>query len=180
MASYLLNFNERNHVKIVGVIERGLPSFSFPRFDHFSSLVSSSLTIAFLSFCINISLAKMFAKKHSYKVRSNQELFAYGMSNVISSLFQCYPSSASLSRSVMQDNAGGQTQLTSAVSCLVLFLFVLVLAPLIGSLPMCCLSAIVIVNLKGMLLQIKQFLFYYRTSSYECVYKLIFFLIFFN
>jgi len=161
--------SSKNNVSVVGKVQRGLPSPRVPSFEHISSLILPMITISAVSLCINISLAKMFAKKHSYKVHSNQELFAYGLSNMFSSFFQCYPNCASLSRSVMAESAGGQSQLLNVISCVVVLIFIVALSPLIESLPMACLSAIILVNLKGMLLQIKDFLFYYRISSYECV-----------
>jgi len=39
-----------------------------------------------------------------------QELIAYGMSNVVGSFFSCFMAAASLSRSLVQDGVGGQTQ----------------------------------------------------------------------
>jgi MFS superfamily sulfate permease-like transporter len=41
-----------------------------------------------------------------------QELFAHGMTNVVGSFFSSYCSSASLSRSVVQDEVGGKTQVS--------------------------------------------------------------------
>ena len=39
-----------------------------------------------------------------------QELIAYGISNVTGSFFSCFMSAASLSRSLIQEGVGGQTQ----------------------------------------------------------------------
>ena len=46
------------------------------------SLVKNALVIAIVSFAINISLAKTFAKKFNYVLDANQELAAYGLCNV--------------------------------------------------------------------------------------------------
>jgi MFS superfamily sulfate permease-like transporter len=91
------------------------------------------------------------------------------MSNVVSSFFQCYPNAGSLSRSVVQEGSGCKTQLVGGFSCLLLAIVILALTPLFRSLPMACLAAIIIVNLKGLLFQVKDFLFYYRISTMECV-----------
>ena len=47
-----------------------------------------------------------------------QELLAYGITNIISSVFNSFVSTASLSRSVVQETSGGKTQV---LVCLYLF-----------------------------------------------------------
>jgi MFS superfamily sulfate permease-like transporter len=91
------------------------------------------------------------------------------MANVISSFFQCYPSAGSLSRSVVQEGSGGKTQLVGGFSSLVLGSVLLALTPLFQSLPMACLAAIIIVNLKGLFFQLKDFMLYFRISILEWV-----------
>ena len=88
---------------------------------------------------------------------------------MFSSFFQCFPNTASLSRSVLQESSGGKTQLAGGVSCILLLIVILALAPLIQSLPMACLAAIIIVSLKGLFYQVKDFIFYCRTSLLEAV-----------
>lgn len=93
------------------------------------------------------------------------------MANVVSSFFQCYPSAGSLSRSVVQEGSGGKTLLIGGFSSLVLGAVIMILTPLFRSLPMACLAAIIIVNLKGLLFQLKDFTFYFHISLLECVSK---------
>jgi solute carrier family 26 protein 5 len=94
------------------------------------------------------------------------------MANAVSSIFQCYPSAGSLSRSVVQEGSGGKTLLAGGVSSLVLGLVLLALTPLLRSLPMACLAAIVIVNLKGLFLQFKDLALYFQISTLEFVSRL--------
>ena len=91
------------------------------------------------------------------------------MSNLVSSFFRCYPNATSLSRSVLQEASGGRTVLTGAVSSIVVGIVILVLAPLFKPLPNACLSAIILVNLKGLLLQVKELSYYYRIDLLEAV-----------
>lgn len=91
------------------------------------------------------------------------------MSNVVSSFFQCYPNAGSLSRSVVQEGSGGKTLLIGGFSSIVLASVIMALTPLFRSLPMTCLAAIIIVNLKGLIFQIKDLIFYFRISLLECV-----------
>lgn len=96
-------------------------------------------------------------------------MLAYGLSNVFSSFFQCYPNAGSLSRSAVQEGSGGKTLLIGGFSSIVLGIVIMALTPLFQSLPMTCLAAIIIVNLKGLFLQVKDFVFYYEISLLECV-----------
>ncbi|CAF1536595.1 unnamed protein product, partial [Didymodactylos carnosus] len=135
------------------------------------SLVSLEHLImpAIMSTAVSISMAKVFSRKHNYKVSSNQELLAYGIANVFSSFFKCYPCSGSLSRSVVQEGSGGKSQLVGGISCILLGIVIVALTPLFHDLPLACLAAIIVVNLKGLLFQVKDFCYYYRISKLECI-----------
>jgi MFS superfamily sulfate permease-like transporter len=43
-------------------------------------------------------------------ISHQQELIAYGAGNIFGSFFSCYPYAASVSRSSVQESAGGKTQ----------------------------------------------------------------------
>ncbi|CAF3688139.1 unnamed protein product [Rotaria sp. Silwood1] len=176
LISYLLKLHDQHGVSIVGHVKRGLPPPTVPAFTNISSLLVSAITITIVSLCLNISVAKMFARKYDYKVRSNQELLAYGLGNISSSFFQCYPSSGSLSRSMVQGESGGKTSLIGGFSSVILAAVILVLSPLLESLPMPCLAGIIIVNLKGLLLKVTDFTYYYRISMMEAILWFITFL----
>ncbi|CAF1544697.1 unnamed protein product, partial [Adineta steineri] len=167
--SHFVRLDSKYDISVVGEIKRGLPSPVFPSLNSIDKLIVPAITIAAVSLSISISMAKMFSRKHGYKVSSNQELLAYGMANVISSFFKCYPSAGSLSRSVVQEGSGGKTLLIGGFSSIVLGSVIIALTPLFRSLPMTCLAAIIIVNLKGLFYQMKDFIFYFHISVLECL-----------
>ncbi|CAF3556212.1 unnamed protein product [Rotaria sordida] len=169
ITSHFTKLHSKHRVSVVGEIKRGLPSLTVPPLNHWNQLIVPAITIAAVSLSISISMAKMFSRKHGYKVSSNQELLAYGISNVFSSFFQCYPSAGSLSRSVVQEGSGGKTLLIGGFSSIVLGTVIIALTHLFRSLPMTCLAAIIIVNLKGLLFQMKDFMFYFQISLLECI-----------
>lgn len=125
--------------------------------------------ISIVSFAINFSLSDLFAKTHHYKINTNQELLAYGTSNVISSFFSCFVSSGSLGRSCVQNNAGGKTQMASLFSCIILALVLGFIAPLFECLPRACLASIVIVALQGLIKKIGDLSFYWKVNKIEFV-----------
>jgi MFS superfamily sulfate permease-like transporter len=65
---------------------------------------------AVVAYTITLSVGKMYATKHNYKVDPNQEMIALGACNLWGSFFSCIPSSASIPRSSVQESGGGKTQ----------------------------------------------------------------------
>ncbi|CAF5200610.1 unnamed protein product [Rotaria magnacalcarata] len=164
LVSYHLKLNEKDNVAIVGTIECGLPKPKLPGFNQSSSLFTSSILIDIVSLSLLITVAKMFGQKHGYR-----ELFAYGMSNMIASCFHCFPNATSLSRSTVQDSSGGKTILVGGFTSIIVLIVILALGPLFKPLPNTVLAAIIILNLKGLLFQVKDFKYYYRIDRLEAV-----------
>ena len=106
-----------------------------PRFDLMPSVFVDSVVLSIVCFAVSLSLAKIFAKKHGYEVRANQELVALGAANAVSSFFLCYPCSAALSRSTLQEKVGGRTQVAGLVSSAIIMTVLLLLAPYLYYLP---------------------------------------------
>jgi MFS superfamily sulfate permease-like transporter len=81
-----------------------------PRVELLPHLWLSAISISIISYIFVFSLSKIFAKKHKYKVDSNQELYAIGLCSFLSSFFPVYPFGASLSRSSLCEMTGAKTQ----------------------------------------------------------------------
>ncbi|XP_067131166.1 prestin-like isoform X2 [Centruroides vittatus] len=169
VASYYGNFNNNYNVEVMNKIPTGLPAPEIPRVDLFPNLIADSFSIAIVVFAITLSMAKLFAKKHHYEINPNQELIALGSANLFSSFFLCYPCATSLSRSLVQERAGGKTQLANFISCLLLLIVLLFLAPYFSALPKCILSAVILVALKGMFLQMKDFWTTWKVSRLDAI-----------
>jgi solute carrier family 26 protein len=104
-----------------------------------------------------MSLAIIFAQKDGYDVDANQELFALGMSNVVGSFFSCIPNVCALSRTSVQYQTGGKTQMASIFAALLMLVVLLWIGPCFEMLPRCVLAAVIFVALKPMLLKISDF-----------------------
>uniref|UniRef100_A0A2I3GWJ6 Solute carrier family 26 member 6 n=1 Tax=Nomascus leucogenys TaxID=61853 RepID=A0A2I3GWJ6_NOMLE len=154
--SYGMGLKHRFDVDVVGNIPAGLVPPAAPNTQLFSKLAGSAFTIAVVGFAIAISLGKIFALRHGYRVDSNQELVALGLSNLIGGIFQCFPVSCSMSRSLVQESTGGNSQVAGAISSLFILLIIVKLGELFHDLPKAVLAAIIIVNLKGMLRQLSD------------------------
>ncbi|XP_076363031.1 prestin-like isoform X2 [Tachypleus tridentatus] len=156
LVSYMGEFNKNYGVDIIGEIPTGLPEPVAPRMDLIPSLVVDGFAVSAVSYTISYSLAQIFAKKHQYVVDANQELLAIGSANLFSSFFACFPCAAALSRSLVQEKSGGKTQLASLISCALMVVILLALAPLFYHLPKCILSSVILVALKGMFVQVLE------------------------
>lgn len=151
--AYFINIESKYGVKIVGDIPTGLPAPTVPNFSLMPDVLSDAFALSIVVFAISVSMGKILARRHGYEIDSNQELFAYAITNMGSSFFSSFATSASLSRSLIQEQVGGVTQLTGLVSSALLLLVLLVLGPYFKTLPKCVLAAIIIVALKGMFRQ---------------------------
>lgn len=116
LISRYLKLEEKYNIQTVGHIPPGLPTPEFPPFGIFQLVFFDSIAIAVVSYSIVISMGLIFAKKHSYEIIPNQELLAMGIANIVGGCFQCIPISCSLTRSMMQDQTGGVTQIASLIS----------------------------------------------------------------
>ncbi|KAG5684094.1 hypothetical protein PVAND_013343 [Polypedilum vanderplanki] len=155
--SYMLNLGGSEYkVREVGKIPTGLPMPQMPPIELIKLVAVDSIAVCIVSYSVVMSMALIFAKKEYYEVRPNQELLALGLSNIFGSFFSCIPLSCSLSRSVIQYQAGGKTQLTSVFSASIILTVLLWLGPLFETLPRATLASIIIVALKGMFMQIKD------------------------
>ncbi len=108
---------------------------TLPSLGYTSDIITDAIVIAIIGFVINISQAKLLAKKNAYTVHPDQEFFAYGMMNLVGSFFGSFPTAGALSRTVLQDATGGQTQLVGFISSAIVILVILFLGPLFSALP---------------------------------------------
>ncbi|CAF1045955.1 unnamed protein product [Brachionus calyciflorus] len=171
--SYLLKFDKRWNVVIVGDIPLGIPAPKVPPLHIFPLIIGSSVSIAIVSFAINISMAKLFAKKYNYELEPNQELFAYGLGNVISGFFHGFPSCVGLSRSVILDAVGAKTQVYAIFASVLVLIVIVGIGPLFRSLPNACLAAIIVVALISLLIEVRQIKVIFKRSKFEALAWLI-------
>ena len=145
--SYIFNLNKTG-IDVVGNIPKGLPEFKTPllNYEIMIDLFSIGITLAILGYIHAISIAKKIEEKHNYyKINTNQELFALGMSNIIGSFFQSYPISGGLSRSAVNDESGAKSGISSIISAFIVALIIIFFTSYLYHLPKAVLSSIIIV-----------------------------------
>ncbi|XP_070847976.1 prestin isoform X1 [Chaetodon trifascialis] len=171
--SYGLSLSDDYKVDVVGEIPAGLLPPAAPEFSLLPSLVTDSFAVAIVGFSMGISLAKIFALKHGYSVDGNQELIALGLCNFISSFFQTFAITCSMSRSLVQESTGGKTQIAGLLASLVVLLVVMAIGFIFQPLPQTALAAIIMVNLLGMFKQFRDIPSLWRTSKIELAIWLV-------
>ncbi|CRK88438.1 CLUMA_CG002257, isoform A [Clunio marinus] len=151
----------------VGFIPNGLPAPIIPKFGIWKELLVDSFAIAVVSYSVSVSMAIMFSQKMNYEVDFNQELLAMGSANIMGSFFSCFPISAALARSLIQQSLGGKTQLASLVSCLTILCVLLWIGSFFTVLPRSILAAVICVALKGLLMKIGDFFRFQKKSKLD-------------
>ncbi|KAG1942691.1 solute carrier family 26 member 6, like [Pimephales promelas] len=171
--SFYTRLNESYKISVVGEIPSGLQPPGVPNTRVFSEVVVDAFAIAIVGYAISISLGKTFALKHGYKVESNQELVALGLSNTVGGFFHCFSVCSSMSRSLIQETTGGKTQIAGVVSGVIVLVTVLKLGSLFQELPKAVLAAIVFVNLKGMFKQYYDIVTLWRSCKIDLLIWLV-------
>ena len=148
----LFDLAARRDVPVVGVLPRGLPSFSVPDVGaaDLGHLAVGAVGIALVSFADTSVLSRTFALRHGDDVDPNQEMIALGAANVASGLFQGFPVSSSSSRTPVAEQAGSRSQVTGLVGAGAIALLLVAAPGLVRNLPQSALAAVVIAAALGL------------------------------
>ncbi len=148
MGAFLFNW-EALGVRLVGTIPMGLPAFALPQVsgDLVLKLWPIALTLALIGYLEAISIGKGIEDKaNEDRMDANQELRALGLSNMLGSLFQSYPVTASFSRSALLYDAGARSNISGLISGGVVVITLLFLTPVFYYLPKAVLASIIMVT----------------------------------
>ncbi|MFN7951560.1 MAG: SulP family inorganic anion transporter [bacterium] len=139
---------EASGVKVVGEIPRKLPSFALPPLDTplLQTLATPALAIATLGLLEAISMAKAIAAQTRQKLDINQQCLSEGLANLSGSFFHCFPGSGSLTRSAINQQAGGMTQWSGVISAAAVAGIVLAFAPYARFIPRTTMAGILVVS----------------------------------
>jgi SulP family sulfate permease len=159
---------DKQGVKIVGDIPAELPSFKLPEvtLPRVHQLASSSLAIALLGLLEAISMAKAIAARTRQKLDINQQCLSEGVANVAGSMFRCFPGSGSLTRSTINQQAGGRTQWSGVIAAVAVAVTVVLFAPFAYYIPKAGLAGILMLSAWN-LVDRHQLVYYLRTTRYD-------------
>jgi SulP family sulfate permease len=130
-----------------GAIPRTLPMPVLPRFtwSMFRGILPGSFTIALLAAIESLLSAVVADGMTGDRHKASMELVAQGAGNIAGAFFGGIPATGAIARTAANIKAGAQSPVAGMVHSVVLFLFILFLAPLASAIPLASLSAVLIV-----------------------------------
>ncbi|XP_016399917.1 chloride anion exchanger-like [Sinocyclocheilus rhinocerous] len=167
--SYAFNFSENHGVDVVEKIPNTFESPITPSLQVFQMTAVEAFPIAIVGFAVAFAVAKVYSVKHDYVIDGNQELIAFGASNIFGGAFKSLAASTALSRSAVQESTGGKTQVAGLLSAIIVLVVILGIGFLLEPLPKSVLGAVVIVNLKGMLMQVVTVPYLWKKDRPDCI-----------
>uniref|UniRef100_A0A665UD42 Chloride anion exchanger-like n=1 Tax=Echeneis naucrates TaxID=173247 RepID=A0A665UD42_ECHNA len=167
--SYAFDFKTTYGIEVIGHIPKGYEPPVAPNLQIFQQTALDAFPMAIVGFAVAFSVAKVYSVKYDYTIDGNQELIAFGVSNIFGASFKSFAASTALSRSAVQESTGGKTQIAGLISAVMVMIVTLAIGYLLEPLPKSVLGAVVIVNLKGMLMQVRDVPYLWRRDKPDCV-----------
>lgn len=122
----------------------GDPLFALPTLAEFRLWLFPALTIAVLAALESLLSATVADSMSGTRHDPNAELNGIGIGNILSALCAGIPATGAIARTATMINAGGKTPLASSMHAALILLFMLLLAPFIGYIPMSALAGLLI------------------------------------
>ena len=147
-AVFVWLFNlEQFEIKTIGTVTGGLPVFNTPVFDVgiIRELVVPALNLAIVSFVSMMLTARSFAAKNGYDIDADKEFRALGIANLASALSQGFAVSGADSRTAVNDDSGGKTQLVSIIAAAIIGVIALFLTAPLEFIPSASLGIVLII-----------------------------------
>lgn len=139
-------------VSMLGKVPQGLPRFG-PQGLHWSD-INLLLPLAMACFLLGAvetsAIGRMFARKHGYRLKPDQEFLALAGANLCAGLGQGFPTSGGMSQSLVNESSGAKTPLSGFIASLVILMVALYLSGLLRFLPQPVLAAIVLAAVTGL------------------------------
>ncbi len=152
LASLLLGLPVDTIGSRFGDLPTSLPTIGLPEVSaqRLRVLLPDAFTIAFLAGIESLLSAVVADGMTGRRHRSNAELVAQGTANIASALFGGLPATGAIARTATNVRAGAQTPVAGMLHAVFVFVFVLVLAPILSYVPLAALAAVLIIVAWGM------------------------------
>jgi SulP family sulfate permease len=146
-ATQLLGLNVETIGSRFGEISSAIPTPAIPgiSFALVKELFPSALTIALLAAIESLLCAVVADGMIGGKHRSNMELVAQGIANIVAPLFGGIPVTGAIARTATNVRNGGRTPVAGIVHAAVLLVIMLAAAPWAALIPLPALSAILVI-----------------------------------
>ncbi|MBI2794399.1 MAG: STAS domain-containing protein [Ignavibacteria bacterium] len=130
-----------------GAVPSGIPTLSLPTIDWsaFSSLISPAVSIALLAGIESLLSAVVADGMTGRKHRSNMELVAQGVANIVTPFFGGIPATGAIARTATNIKSGGKTPIAGIVHAITLLIILVVAGRWAVLIPMPTLAGILLV-----------------------------------
>jgi len=179
LVSWYFNLEELFGLGIVGAVPSGLPGFELPVLssEKMTLLLPTAFTVTIIGIVESIGIAKVLESRHqNYYIRPNQELLAIGISKIGGAFFQALPTSASFTRSAINNSSGAKTGVASIVTALIIAITLLFLTSFFYYLPNAILAAIILLAVRN-LFDYHEALHLWRTHRQDFLMMMVTFFI---
>jgi SulP family sulfate permease len=144
---------EARGVKLIGTVPQGLPPLRLPAvyWHDLNELLPLALACFLLGAVETAAIGRMFVAKHGGRFDANQENLALAVSNLVAGVGSGFPVSGGTSQSLVNEDAGARTPLSTAFAGVFILVVVLFFSHLLSALPQPVLAAVVLVAVAGLL-----------------------------
>jgi len=144
---------ETRGVKLIGAVPQGIPPLKVPTlyWRDLNELLPLALACFLLGAVETAAIGRMFAAKHGGRFDANQENLALAASNLFAGLGGGFPVSGGTSQSLVNEEGGAKTPLSTALAAVFVLVVVLFFSRLLSALPQPVLAAVVLVAIAGLL-----------------------------
>lgn len=142
----LIGHVDQYGVRLLAEVEPGLPRIVMPEVQNveLTQVIGRGLMVAVVIMAETLLSENNFAFRNGYKIDDNREIIACAAGNIAAAFVGCCPVNGSISRTSMNDQYGGKTQVVSIVAGISMTGLLLFGTGFIGYLPVPVLTAIVI------------------------------------
>ena len=132
-------------VAVLGPVPTGLPTPTFPLMplEAWLALLPIALALAALAVAEGVLISQNEGRRQGEAIVPNDEVFAYGLSNVAAALFSGMPMGASASRTAALSTTGARTQVPAAIAAVLAGVVALFFTGLIAAIPTAALGGLV-------------------------------------
>jgi len=154
VAASMLSLETRG-VKLIGAVPQGLPPLKVPAlyWGDLNELLPLALACFLLGAVETAAIGRMFAAKHGGRFDANQENLALAASNLFAGLGGGLPVSGGTSQSLVNEEGGAKTPLSTALAAVFILVVVLFFSQLLSALPQPVLAGVLTFGLlRGVML----------------------------
>jgi SulP family sulfate permease len=145
VAVQLLGFSSVQLVNGIATIPSSLPAFTLPDWSLVPVLFVGAVSVTLVALSQGAGVSTAYPNPDGSRSDQSRDFIGQGVGNIAGSFFQAMGTGGSLSRTAVAVGAGSSSRLAGVLSAVVLAAVVLVLAPVVGLIPMPVIGGLLVV-----------------------------------